>query len=600
MSSGSRRVFLTGAAAVLGTAGMRRAFAIDSRADLILTNGKIATVDARNSFATTVVVRDGRIVAVGDARVAEGYEAAQVIDLKGRTVLPGFCDNHHHPGIPTPLPPGTVDLRHAYTWAENAQKLREAARTLPKGAWLRASAFRLYFTEAEPATIWINPDISKIPTRWMLDKVVPDNPLVVRASQLVVANSAALKLAGITRDTPQPAAGDGRIEKDANGEPTGVLWYASGDAIEEFAPAAPDIVRPSGREQFLGLRDFFVSMRHLGITSLNIAGGSPTNLRMYQDLQQQFHGDLPRMTMQLGLRATSLDVVKQDFATLEGLGFRTRAGNEWIKVGAIKMYLDGGYTFSRPWPVNSAPHKNVPTYRGAWRSAPDYFYHVFKRAHELGWQIGVHAAGDEASRVVTDVFERILIENPRDDHRHHIIHFEVGPPEETYRKMKQYGIGVAMQPNFTYGLQPFFSLALAGDQLARNNPSGSVLRHGLHLSFGSDERPYGPMYGIYAAVTRRGADGVVYGADEAITLEQAIRAYTIDSAWHTFDEKTRGSIEVGKVGDFVVLSEDIFTVDPLRIKDLKAVQTIIAGKVFDVPPELPNYFHQTQQPRARG
>jgi predicted amidohydrolase YtcJ len=175
---------------------------------------------------------------------------------------------------------------------------------------------------------------------------------------------------------------------------------------------------------------------------------------------------------------------------------------------------------------------------------------------------------------------------------------EVGPPEATYQQMKRLGIGVAIQPNFTYGLQPFFTLALKGEQLQRNNPSRTVLNHGLTLSFGSDERPYGPMIGIYAAVTRRGPDDKVYGAEEAVTVEEAVRAYTIGSAWQTFDEKIKGTIEVGKLADFAVLAEDIFTIDPLKIKDLKVLQTIIGGKVYDNPPNIPNYFHQVQQPKS--
>ncbi len=565
--------------------------------DLILTNGKIQTVDAQNRFVSTVIVDGGRIVAAGDASLLGEYRADKTLDLAGKTVLPGFVDNHQHPGVPTPLPPGSVDLRHKYTWEESAQALREAVKTLPPGAWLRASAFRLYFTDAEPATVWINPDVNKIPNRWMLDKIAPNNPVIVRASQLVVANSAALKLAGITRDTPQPVAGDGKIEKDAKGEPTGVLWYSVGDKLEEFAPPEPEVPRLGARAQHLALKDFFVAMRNLGITSLNIAGGSPDNLRQYQRLQKEFRGELPRMTMQLGLRASDMEETLANIKTLEGMGFVTGAGDEWIKLGAIKMFLDGGYTFSRPWPVNSVTHKHVDTYAGAWRSPPENFYHVFKRAHDLGWQIGVHSAGDKSSDIVTEVLARVIKENPRADHRHHLIHVEVGPKEQTYQTMKEYGIGVAMQPNFIYGLQPFFSLALEGEQLQRNNPARSILDHGVKLTFGSDERPYGPMYGLYAAVTRRGADGKVYGIEEAVTLTEAIRAYTIDAAWQTFDEKTRGSIEPGKVADFVVLSEDIFTIDPLRIKELKALQTIIAGKIYETPASFPNYFHQTQQPR---
>jgi predicted amidohydrolase YtcJ len=586
----------TGCAVVLGIAPLDALAA--TQVDLILKNGKIATVDASNSVVSTVVVDDGRIVAVGDESIAAGYTAQRTLDLGGKTVLPGFVDNHVHPGPPQPLTaPAEVDLVHAYTWADNEKILREAVKKLPPGAWLRASAFRRYFTDAEPATVWINEDVKKIPTRWMLDKVTPNNPLIVRASQLVVANSMALRMFGITKDSPQPIAGDGKIEKDANGEPTGVLWYSVGDALEEFAPKLPPTPKLSARDELLGYKEFFVNMRHLGVTSLNIASANQYTLRVYQKLQDQFKGELPRMTVQPGLRAEDFDALQKNIAALEGYGWHTGAGNEWVKLGAIKMFLDGGYTFSRPWPINSEPHKHVETYKGGWRSEPDFFYHVFKRAHQLGWQLGIHSAGDEASVIITNVLEKVITESPREDHRHHLIHVEVGPPTATYEKMKRLGIGIALQPNFTYGLQPFFTLALKGEQLARNNPSRTILDQGVKLTFGSDERPYGPMYGLYAAVTRRGADGKVYGPEEAITLQEAIRAYTIDAAWQTFDEKTRGSIEPGKVADFAVLSDDIFTIDPLKIKDLTVTQTIINGRIFDTPAGLPNYYHPVQQRR---
>lgn len=598
MKQVSKRLLTAAACCLVVVAASVSAAHAATRVDLILTNGKIATVDDNNSFVTTVVVDKGRILATGDAATTADYVADRTLDLGGKTVLPGFVDNHVHPGPPRPMAgPTVVDLTHAYTWAESERRLRTAVKNLPPGVWLRASAFRLYFTEAEPPTVWINEDVDKIPTRWMLDKIAPNNPVIVRASQLVVANSLALKLFGITKDTPQPAAGDGKIEKDANGEPTGVLWYSVADAIEEFAPPVPDLPKLSPQEEFLGYKEFFVNMRRLGVTSLNIAASDPNSLRLYQNLQQAFKGELPRMTVQPGLRAENLETMQKNLAILEGYGWHTGAGDEWVKLGAIKMFLDGGYTFSRPWPINSVPHKHVETYKGGWRSPPDNFYHVLKRAHQLGWQVGLHSAGDEASVVITNVLERILKESPREDHRHHLIHVEVSPPSETLNKMRELGIGVAMQPNFTYGLQPFFTLALEGEQLQRNNPVRTLRDHGLKVTFGSDERPYGPMYGLYAAVTRRGADGKVYGPEEAITLEEAIRAYTIDAAWQTFDEKTRGSIEPGKVADFAVLSEDIFTVDPLRIKDIKVVQTIIGGRVFDNPPDLPNYYHPVQQPK---
>lgn len=564
-----------------------------TQVDLILTNGNIATIDKDNSFATTVVVHDGRIVAVGDAAIADAYEARDTIDLGGKTMLPGFVDNHVHPRPNIPLPEGVVDLRYVYTWEENEALLREAAEKLKPGEWLRATAFRLHFADDAPATPWFADDLSRVPNRRVLDELAPNNPAIVRVGQFVVANSLALKIGGITRNSKAPR--DGRIEKDAEGEPTGILWYSVGDALEAKAPP----IMPGAEAYWEAMQDisafkrFFENLRDVGVTSANIAGAMPAaQLRMYQELQASNLGELPRMTIQPWLNAgDNKEVVEKSIATLEGFGFRTGVGNEWLKLGAIKMGLDGGYTFSRPWALNEESHRYVDTYHGAWRDDPEFFYPIMKRAHELGWQLGVHAAGDRAARMVTDAFERILAEHPRQDHRHHLIHFEIGPNVETYEKMRKLNLGVAMQPNFIYSLQPFFSLALEGDRLQNNNPGRSVLDSGLHLSYGSDERPYGPLVGIYAAVTRRGYDGQLYGEKEAVTVTEAVRAYTIDSAWHTFDENNRGSIEVGKLADFVVLSEDIFTIDPSDIKEVKVLKTIIGGRIFDISLDAKNRFY---------
>lgn len=564
--------------------------------DVVYHNGRIVTVNPTFEVVEAVAVRDGRFAAVGsDAEVRPlSTDDTREVDLRGRTVLPGFVDNHVHPrptdvmpseverlgyAKPGGAPPeGVVDLRYAYSWEEAAEKLRERARMVGPGAWIRGQASRAYFTHEEPANVFFPARLSDVPDRDDLDAVVPDNPVVIRVSQFVVANSRALALGGVT--SRSRSAWNGHIERDAAGRPSGILWYDAGDRLEALAPEPRRDPPLAGRDRLEAYRRFFANLVRVGITSVNIAGTDPDGLRLYQRLQEEHRGTLPRMTVQPWIDAGhSTEVMEAGLEMLRGYGWRTGAGDEWLKLGALKMGLDGGYTFSRPWAFNREPHRHVPGYHGEWRDAPENAFHVMKWAHDNGWQIGVHVAGDSAAVVVVNQLETILGDTPRKDHRHHLIHLEVPPPDETFRKMRRLGIGVSLQPNFTYSLQPFMSLALEGERLERNNPARTILDHGLHMSFGADERPYSPLIGIYAQVTRRGADGEVYGPSERISVEEAIRAYTIDSAWHTFDEDRRGSIEVGKLADMVVLGEDPLRVDPERIREIPVVQTIMGGQV---------------------
>lgn len=567
-----------------------------SQPDVIYHDGRIVTVNEAFDVVEAVAIRDGRFVAVGSDEEVRRLSAPETreVDLGGRTVLPGFVDNHVHPR-PTDVtgaeverlgyakpgggPPGSVvDLRYASTWEEAAEKLRARAEEVAPGRWIRGQASRGFFTDEEPPNVFFREDVSEVPDRHDLDGVVPDHPVVVRVSQFVVANSRALSAAGITSESR--SAWNGHIEKDGSGEPTGVLWYDDGDRLEELAPEPHREPPLAGPERLEAYRRFYDNLVRTGITSANIAGTDPEGLRLHQELQERFRGTLPRMTLQPWIDAGhSLEVVEAGLARLEGYGWRTGAGDEWLKLGALKMGLDGGYTFSRPWAFNREPHRHVPGYHGEWRDAPRNAFHVMKWAHDHGWQIGVHVAGDSAAVVVVNQLETILRDSPREDHRHHLIHLEVPPPEQTFRKMARHDIGVSLQPNFTYALQPFMSLALEGERLERNNPARTILDHGLQMSFGADERPYGPLVGIYAQVTRRGVDGEVYGPEEAVTVEEAIRAYTIESARHTFDEEEKGSIEVGKLADMVVLGEDPLTVEPERIREIPVLRTIIAGEV---------------------
>src|SRR5690606_29916591 len=207
------------------------------------------------------------------------------------------------------------------------------------------------------------------------------------------------------------------------------------------------------------------------------------------------------------------------------------------------------------------------------------FYQVAKAAHDRGWQLGIHTIGDAAAVMAVRQIERILRESPRDDHRHYLHHINVKPPEETLRTMARIGMMVATHPSWTTSLGADAAETIGpGPKLQTQTPGRSLLNHGIRISYGSDGLPYSPLFAISNAVTRRGWDGEVYGPEEAVTVEEAIRFHTMGTAYITFDENVKGSVEVGKLADFVILGDDPLSVDPEAIATIPVEATFIGGR----------------------
>ena len=319
-----------------------------------------------------------------------------------------------------------------------------------------------------------------------------------------------------------------------------------------------------------------------GVTNVNVAGVRPDNLRLFQALYARHGDELPRATLQIRLRPgydayDDLDEsVRVAIAEMEGLGFVTGFGDERLQIGAIKMSIDGGLSAPAYWSLES--YENRPDYTGAIRIPAEAFYPVARRAHELGWQLGIHTMGDAAVEMVVNELEKILTELPRDDHRHYLHHVAVKPPQQTIEKMARLGIGVASQPSFTVGLGSFAVESLAGKREATMNPTKSLQDAGVWMSWGSDGAPYGPRVTLWAGITRKGWDDRVYGPEEAVSREEAIRLHTWAPAYQTFTEELTGTIEAGKLADFTVVGEDIMTMEADRIRYLPILRTIVGGK----------------------
>lgn len=525
------------------------AFAQQQPVDLILHNGKIFTADANMTIAQAVAVRGEKIVAVGaSAELLKQYKAARVIDLEGKFVQPGFDDIHIHMRGD---PPYYVDLAEVKSIQEIRIKVAAKAKTLPKGAWITGYGWSEDQVEEK-----------RKPNRRDLDQAAPANPVAITRAggHSSVGNSMALKIAGVDKSTPDPE--QGVIEHDDNGEPTGVVRERN-DVFLKFAPREkPADLSPSLTLKLKGLLA-------KGITSIIEANTSLDGYAEWQKIYAAKGAELPRAAVQIGWPGAE---------TLRKYGHKTGDGNEHLRLGAIKVFVDGGFTGPAAYTIE--PYKNQGDYRGKLTRTPEEFYTIFRDAHALGWQLGLHTIGDGAIKLAADTLARVIDENPRADHRHYLNHFSMTPPDDTYRKMASHGIWIAQQPNFTYTLEGRYRDNLDDRRLQLNNPVATPMKYGIFVGLSSDILPIGPLVGLYAATTRKGMSGEVYGMEEAIPMARAIAGYTRNGAYFTKEEKVKGSLEEGKLADMIVLSEDLLTVAPTKIMQTEVYMTIVGGKIL--------------------
>ncbi len=518
--------------------------------DTIFYNGKIVTLDQQLSIASTVVVDDGRIVAIGDDQVADPYDATTAIDLGGKLLMPGFIDSHTHI---RGRPQRYIDLTKTRSIEQLRGQVSDKAAELGPGEWITGYGW------SEDVMVEL-----RRPLRKDLDDAAPENPvLLTRAGgHSAVANSLALELAGVNLDTPQPESGV--IERDDDGELNGVIRERQ-DIVSKLIPEA---TYEEVRESLVGnLKD----QLSLGITSLVHATGSIESYPEWEHVYSMHRGALPRAAIQ---------VFWEGPEAMSTYGRRTGDGDNHLRLGPIKIFVDGGFT--GPAAYTKEPYKGEAEYRGKLSLSVEELRRIIREAHAANWQLGIHAIGDAAIELTIDELAAALDETPRSDHRHYLNHFTVMPSAAAMDKMAAYNIAITQQPNFTYTLDGRYSEYLDGARLQHNNPLRTPMDHGIHVAISSDILPIGPMVGIYAAVTRKGMSGKVYGADEALTVMEALRGYTLYGAYLTFEEHEKGSLEPGKLADMIVLDKDILTIDPNHIMDIRVEQTWLGGKLVYV------------------
>lgn len=535
--------------------------------DLLFTGGKVLTIDPAFSIKSAVAIRGGRIVAVGGEELAHQYQAARTIDLKGRTLLPGFTDTHVHiifEGI------RDVQLSDATSITELQNRVRAKAHALGPGKWVTGMQWdEAIFRE------------KRNPSRADLDAAAPDNPvMLVRAgAHSAVFNSAALKLAGVTRDTPQPA--DGLIEHGPDGEPSGVIRESWGKYAAVIPPQSWEQVRASYVQKLKYLLT-------LGITSIMEASGSiddepvghggvanPTALGTFHQLQglyAQLGTELPRMALYVNYPGAE---------RLQAFPHHTGYGDDRLRIGPIgESLVDGGFTGPTAWTL--VDYKGMPGFRGKGRYTDAQLQEMVDTSARLGWQMGLHAIGDAAIVQTVNAYSHALngIVGLSRDSRWFLCHFTVMPPEATMETMAHDHIRIAQQPNFTYTLEDRYVATLDDWRTQHTNSIATPWKkHGLFVALGSDNLPIGPMVGLYTAVTRKGRSGKVYGAEEAVSIQDALRMYTANGPHLTWEEKKKGTLEPGKLADLIVLDTDPLTSPPEALLQAKVDLTVIGGRI---------------------
>ena len=545
----SRRDFIYG----MGVLGASSLFALDrTEPEVVLYNGNVWTVNARQPRAQAVAISGGRFLAVGsnDEVLALATGNAKKIDLGGKTVLPGFIDAHSHPaeaGL-SHLRMVDCDLRSI---ADILKALRERASKTPPGGWVLGFKYDDTKTsEGRPLT------------REELDAAVPDHPVFVehRGGHTAWANTEAIKLAKIDDHTPDPAGG--KYDHDpATGHLTGRLRENAKEDFQKLIPST--FTRDDHRE---GVRLITQMMTRAGVTSVTDAMGTPDDLRAYQDARE---------AGQLKMRVYC-HIYQAFMGQMLAAGIKTGLGDEWVKVGAQKMICDG--SISERTARLSKPYIGRPDDFGILVTPEEELYQQARKAHAAGWQLGTHANGDVAIDITLRVYERLQKEMPRKDPRYRLEHCTVvndslvarikalgaiPTPFSTYayyhgEKMKEYGPD---RVNHMFALRSFIDAGIRPTQ-ASDYPPG----------------PFEPMMALQSEVTRTDMKGNVWGPQQKITLEEAIRVGTINGAYASYEENVKGSIEAGKFADLIVLGRDVFKEDSYNIINIPIERTMVDGR----------------------
>jgi predicted amidohydrolase YtcJ len=542
-------------------------------ADLVVLRAKVVTMDGRDRVAEALAVRDGRFVAVGseaEVRALVG-KGTRVVDAGGRTVIPGLIDSHVH-ALGVAQAEAREPFQNLSSVAEIQDWVRTRAARAREGEWLFTP--RLFPTRVRER---------RFPTREELDAAAPRHPVVVDGAYALVLNTAALRAAGIDARTPAPEGG--AIVKDARGEPTGLLRNV-GAMLARFQPADAEGVPLDALEE--------VHRHYLqaGITSVGERGADIAGYRAYQQLAAQ--GRL-HVRATVTLRVASDGSVAGTEAFIRALPVSSGQGDDRLRVGPLKIVADGGLlagtsSMREPYGAKAAELYGVadPEYRGFLTLSAEKIRNIVRTGHRLGWQMCAHVTGDAGVDTVLDAVEAADADRPIRDRRFTLIHAYFASAD-TARRAARLGVCIDTQPAWYYKDADALAAGLGEERLRSFIGVAEWLRAGLTVALNTDHmfgldrdeslNPYNPFLTLATAVTRRTEGGRTIGPEQAVSRTEALRAMTTGAAALSFDEARKGSIEVGKLADLVVLSDDFMAVPPDAIKDIKALVTVVGGRI---------------------
>jgi predicted amidohydrolase YtcJ len=551
-----RAIAVLTATALAATLCLARPDAQTTAPDLLLLNATVLTVDRAFTTADAVAVAGDRITAVGQSATLRALAGpkTRVLDLTGRTVIPGLMDNHLHSAGGGP----GVDLSRARSLADVYAAIAARVKTTPPGGLVLSNSD---WHEAQLRE-------RRLPLRDDLDKVAPAHPVVlVRGGHEYILNSAALARWQVDERTPEPPGG--RITKYRDGRLNGELV----DTAKSFVklPAPPQ----RSREELLAAKvEEYATLHAAGLTSVRHPGISVDDYRLLQELQRQ-----GRLTMRVNALLRPGGNAPAVAAALDGSGLRPDEGDAWLRVGGVKLAVDGGFEGGLMREPYVEPWGEGGTFRGLQTVPREGFEATVHALNDRGWRVATHAVGDAAIDLVLDTYERANARKSIVARRWSIEHAFIGRPDHLPR-MRVLGVALAVQ-NHLYLAGPSLVTYWGPERAGLTTPVKRYLDAGLPVSSGTDAPvvPYPPLWTLYHFISRDTIAGGVLGPDQRISREQALRLATNGNAWLAMEEADKGAIEAGKLADLVVLPINPMTAAETAIRDAEVVMTIVGGRV---------------------
>ena len=531
-------------------------------ADLLLINGKIVTVDGEDSIVEAVAVKDGKILSTGSSKKIKKLagEKTKIIDLQGKTVLPGIIDSHTHPHNAAlnflEINCRAIEIRRI---KDIQAAIANRAKEIGPGKWIRGSGYNDSKLKEKRQI-----------RRNELDEVAPDNPvyIVSDTGHQAVANTKALELSGITKSTPDPAGG--KIDRDEKGIETGLLYETATKIVSDRIPEyTVDQVKE-------GLRMLWDQFSEWGITSTHDASGQMLGIRGYQELLAE---GVRKVRVNLMVSIRPWRAGEEDMLySLTSLGIESGFGDDWLKVMSLKIMGDGSGAGGTAG-VYTPQHRG-PKGLGLMTTSSKDIEKIVMKAHEAGIRVSIHSIGDKGIDVALDCIARAQKTKPIKDMRHRLEHNSCCTPKQL-KRIKKLGVVPSSSIGYMYGLGDQYAENFGPERIRWLHPHKTMKDMGI-VAGGNSDCPvtfYSPFVQIYAAVTRKTSSGKVVAPEEAISIMDAIRVYTLNGAYLAKEERIKGSIEAGKLADMIVLDRDIFSIPPDEIKEVKVLTTIVDGVI---------------------